>query len=154
MPHEPMKIRVYKRLDEGTILLWNTGVLTSEQRRQIRPLIQVENGVTWATPETAMPNVEWMKNVLQDGKTDTIMIKHGSILTINAGFTVRLMLGQEHLASLEIKPRDQHQGFVKATRVNKSKGTPMYAYPAKVIALDDEALGQITQAVKEAIKSG
>ena len=147
-----INIRVYKRNEVGTILIWNTDPLSADVRQQPNFEVQIEDG-SWIVPKVQIPDVQRMGRVI-DSKTDTTMIQHTAELNEKTKFVFRLSFGPRHEFStlLEVQPRNEYQGHYKIVRVPKPNYRVVYAAPAFVVGLDDDTKQTIGEIVKDAVK--
>lgn len=164
MSESLIKLRVYKieKVDEKegqrgeTIILWNTDVLSPELKQQPNIQIKFVGSSGWFSPPLAVPDLKAIKQSAIDGPTDGRSILHQGNLNENSSFTFHISFGpnQSFSTDLDVLPRGAHVGHVRAMRLRKGQrhnildmGKPVYAYPAIVVAYDDAAINQITQAM-------
>lgn len=95
MQNDPNRInvRIYKRLPTGTIVIWNTDVLTQEQKDNVLVGVRRITDNKWLVPICSTPDVARMGNVM-DGNTDTIMIVHDERINEDTPFIIRLTFGK------------------------------------------------------------
>jgi len=151
---EKINIRVYKRGHRGTILIWNTDPLTSEQAKMKRVYVRLDGDEKWYEPETGMPDTLRMDKVM-DGHTDTIMVAHDDRLTEETPFEVKITFGEGTElkdSSLLVEPKNQHKAYVKTERHQLANGQFVYADPAYIIGVHPIVLEEIKTSIIEAMK--
>lgn len=149
MIESPIKLRV-KRDEIETIVIWNTNLLTPEQRMQPNIDVQIMGSLGWFTPQLTTPDLRNKMSTAIDGPTDARAIKHEGSLNEGATFRIRLSFGSklDYETFLDVKPRGEHTGHVKVVRVKKSSGNPIYAYSSFLVGIDDDAKAAIAQIMR------
>lgn len=156
MSREGVRIRVFWRGDEGTILLWNTDVLTEVQKGRISLKVRGPGDADWRTPATLIPEAKRMRAALADGKTATILIRHDERLAANDPFEAELTFGEpkaQRTARIEVRPPDAGRPvpFTRPVIVELPSGRITYAEPAHLVGIDEGVLTKVADRVADAV---
>jgi len=150
-----LSVRVFKRSRIGTTLVWNSDVLTPEQKSCVKIEVRKPGEPEWSMVETKAPPPFDLSQFNEP--TDTTMIVHGNGLDERAQFFVKISFGNDDVKSLtlEIMPLDSgHDSFVKPKRVDLGNGQVVYSQPVFIAGISQDVVRQIASEVNKLSSGG
>jgi hypothetical protein len=153
---EDVKIRVYMRSRVGTTLLWNTDVLTEEQKKFWILEARLSGGEPWFRPKVCAPIIKGpLEAMLKDGNTDGIMIPHQVTGRIDekVGFEARILFGEppSRESTIKVEPLHSYVPYQKPQRIEVDQRV-VYAEPIYVAGVAKDVIDQIADAVFNKLK--
>jgi len=141
MTNDQVRIKVYSRTREGTIVFWNTDVLSKEQKENMSILIKQMGETNWVPARTAQPNTALMRP-MDYNVISTVMILHDKSIDEHTPFDLQMSFGKTEVrnASITIEDKAAHTSYVRPKKTTSGE----YAMPitsSDMITLEDGTRG-------------
>jgi hypothetical protein len=121
-----VRIKVYSRVKEGTILYWNTDCLSEEQQANYRTYLRLPGDDNWIAASIGTADLTKMKP-MDYSVIGVTMIMHDKDLTEFVPFEVKMTFGTTEMreASLMVEAKNLHQPYVKPVKVGEQWALPV-----------------------------
>jgi hypothetical protein len=112
-----MKLRVYSRLHDYTIILWNNSQFTQDQKDNYSIYIRKPGDENWIAAQVEEPDRKRMKQ-LSDGTVAKI-IRHVHGITEHTPMEIKAVFGKQDPIELQmlVEPRGAHEEYVRPIKL-------------------------------------